>query len=691
MKSQEFLLEIGVEEIPHWMIPGALRDLERGFLAALEDANLCQGVEVTTEATPRRLVLVANGVADRQADREETLKGPPRHVAFDAEGKPTKAAEGFAKRAGVGVEDLEAGGDGRLLAKRLVKGRRTSEILAEALPAVILGIHFPKAMYWRGKAGARFVRPIRSLLALLNGEVVPFAIEGVRSGSSTFGHRRLGAGKIEVSGWEDYKQKLEENFVILSAGERRKRIERGYEEFYPPTTSNVRVRENRELMEAVVYLTEYPTVIQGDFDPRFIGLPDEVLETVMLHHQKYFAVEDENGKLAAHFVAVANLDGDPDGMIRQGHERVLRARFNDAEFFWQADQKRKLSERVEDLKLVTYHAKLGSYYDKTRRNQSLVAALAEVTGGLSQQQYDDARRAAELAKCDLTTEMVGEFPELQGVIGGLYAGVQGESKEVADAIYDHYKPGAAHENLPRGPIGQIVAIADKLHTLGGMFRLGMIPTGSKDPFALRRAAYGIVLIVVRGELPLTISTLCGLAGAGENTAELREFFLERLRHFLREEKGFKYDEVNAVLAAADDDPRDVVARCEAIAKVRPTENFEPLAVSFKRIKNILQQGGGIGRFEDRPVDQSLLESGPETKLFQTFEKLKPQVAEHKGQGDYVSALTAIASLRPAVDLFFDEVLVMAERKDVRRNRLTFLAQLLGEFSIIADFAEIVSA
>ena len=691
MKSQEFLLEIGVEEIPHSMIPGALNDLERGFLGALEDADLRQGVEVTTEATPRRLVLVANGVADRQADREETLKGPPRNVAFDAEGKPTKAAEGFAKRAGLQVEDLETGGDGRLVAKRLVKGRPTSEILAEVLPAVILGIHFPKAMYWTEKTGARFIRPIRSLLALLDGEVVPFEIEGVRSGNRTFGHRRLGAGKIQVSGWEDYKRKLEENFVILSADERSNRIKRGYEEFYPPTTSNVRVRYNPELLEDLVYLTEYPTVIPGDFDPRFLSLPDEVLETVMLHHQKYFAVEDENGKLAAHFVAVANLDGDPDGVIRQGHERVLRARFSDAEFFWQADQKRKLSERVEDLKLVTYHAKLGSYYDKTRRNQSLVAALAEVTGGLSQQQYDDARRAAELAKCDLTTEMVGEFPELQGVIGGLYAGVQGESKEVADAIYDHYKPGAAHENLPRGPIGQIVAIADKLHTLGGMFRLGMIPTGSKDPFALRRAAYGIVLIVVRGELPLTISTLCGLAGAGENTAELREFFLERLRHFLREEKGFKYDEVNAVLAAADDDPQDVVARCDAIARGRQTEDFEPLALSFKRIKNILEQAGGIEQFDGKLVDESLLESGPETKLFQTFEKLRPRVAEHKGRGDYVSALTAIASLRPDVDLFFDEVLVMAERKDVRRNRLTFLAQLLGEFSIIADFAEIVSA
>ena len=688
MKSHEFLLEIGVEEIPHWMIPGALKDLERRFLGALEDADLRQGVEVTTEATPRRLVLVANGVADRQADREETLKGPPRNVAFDAEGKPTKAAEGFAKRAGVGVEDLEAGADGRLVAKRLLEGRRTSEILSETLPKVILGIHFPKTMYWRGKSGARFIRPIRSLLALLNGEVVPFAIEGVRSTNRTFGHRRLGTGEIAVSGAENLREELQAGFVILSPEERRRKIEREAALALP---AGKQVRPNPDLLETLVYLTEYPTPIAGAFDAGYLKLPPEVLETVMLHHQKYFAVEDENGKLAAHFVAVANLDGDPDGVIRQGHERVLRARFNDAEFFWQADQKRKLSERVEDLKLVTFQAKLGSYYDKTRRNQTLVAALAEVTGGLSQQQYDDALRAAELAKCDLTTEMVGEFPELQGIIGGIYAGVQGESNEVADAIYDHYKPEGSHENLPRGPIGQVVAVADKLHTLGGMFRLGMIPSGSKDPFALRRAAYGIVLIIVRGELPLTISTLCGLAGAGDNTAELREFFLERLRHFLREERGFQYDEVNAVLAASDDDPRDVVARCEAIKKVRQTENFEPLAVSFKRIKNILQQAGEIGQFDGKLVDESLLESGPEAELFRTFEELKPQVADHKSQGDYVSALTMIASLRPDVDLFFDEVLVMAEQEEVRRNRLTLLAQLLREFSTIADFAEIVSA
>ena len=404
MKSQEFLLEIGVEEIPHWMIPGALTDLESGFQEALEDANLRQSVEVSSEATPRRLVLVANGVPDRQADREETLKGPPRNVAFDVEGNPTKAAEGFAKRSGLQVEDLETGDDGRLVAKRLVEGRQTSEILAEALPAVILGIHFPRAMYWRAKTGARFIRPIRWLVALLGGQVVEFWLEGVRSGNHTFGHRRLGTGEIVVSGAESLREELRAEFVILSSEERRQNIEREAAAALP---AGKRARPNPDLLETLVYLTEYPTPISGDFDPDYLRLPPEVLETVMLHHQKYFAVEDENGKLAAHFVAVANLDGDPDGVIRQGHERVLRARFSDAQFFWETDQKKRLGERVEDLNQVTFHARLGSYHDKTLRNQTLVKGLAEATGGLSSEEVEQARRAAELAKCDLTTGMVG--------------------------------------------------------------------------------------------------------------------------------------------------------------------------------------------------------------------------------------------------------------------------------------------
>ena len=681
----EFLLEIGTEEIPDWMIPSALADLERRFVEALGKFALQEGVTCATDATPRRLILSAQGIAARQADREETLTGPSKSVAFDASGKPTKAAEGFAKRAGVAVKDLRVGDDGKLMMQRRVEGRPTAEILAEVLPEVILGIYFPKTMYWTGKTGPRFIRPIRWLVALLDGQVVPLEIAGVRSSNRTQGHRRLGETDIEVTGAKELREKLKANSVLVSAGERRARIESGMQTLMP---AGKRVRSNPRLLEILVNITEYPTPVLGSFDKSYLDLPEEVLETVMLHHQKYFALEDEQGRLQPNFVAVANLDGDPDGIIRQGNERVLRARFNDAQFFWSSDQKKKLADRVEKLKAVTFQAKLGSYFDKTQQTMALVEAIAPAdwsAGKLAQ-----ARRAAELAKCDLTTEMVGEFPELQGVVGGLYAKHQGEPQEVAEAIYDHYRPAGADDAIPRNDSGQIVAIADKLSTLGGFFRLGMIPTGSKDPFALRRAAYGIIRTVVEGGHKLPISEMCEKANAGEGAAALREFFVDRLRYYLRDVRGYKYDEVNAVLAASDDDPLDAAERAEAISLARPTPDFEPLATSFKRITNILKQAGGLEQYAAKSVNTNLLEPGAEAALYAAFEQLRPRVAKDKQKGNYARALTAIASARPAVDKFFDDVLVMAGDEKIRENRLAFLALLLKEFSTIADFAEIVS-
>ena len=687
MPAAELLLEVGTEEIPDWMISGAIEDLERRFLNGLKKYNLDSGVRVSTDATPRRLVLVAEGIAERQADRVETLKGPPRSIAYDASGNPTKAAEGFARRTGVLVEQLQVGEDDKLTVERSIEGRPAAEILAEFLPEAIVGIYFPKTMYWTGKAGPRFIRPIRWLVALFNGRVVPFEIAGVRSGKMTCGHRRLGSASIEVSGAADYRSKLADNFVILSAADRRKKIETEIATIVP---AGKRIRPNARLLATLVNITEYPTAILGGFEERYLALPEEVLETVMDHHQKYFAVEDENGRLQPNFVAVANLDGDPDGIIRGGHERVLRARFNDARFFWDADQKQSLAGRIEDLRAVTFQAKLGSYYEKTRRSQELVTALAGALG-LSGEAATHALRAAELAKCDLTTGLVGEFPELQGVVGGLYAKHQGEPEEVADAVYDHYRPAGVDDRIPRTTAGRLVSIADKLGTLGGLFGLGMIPTGSKDPFALRRAAYGIVRILIEGELPLSLPELCRIANAGDGTASLEEFFLDRLRYYLRDVRGHRYDEVNAVISASAEQPRDVAARAEAISKVRPTPNFEPLAVSFKRIENILKQAGGVEKFAAEPVDESLLEDGAETALYAAFQDLKPKVAASKNQGRYEEALHRIASLRGAVDLLFDEVLVMSRDDKIRNNRLAFLANLLKEFSTIADFSEIVSA
>ena len=683
----ECLLEVGTEEIPDRMITPACGHLERNFLEALADADLREGVACEVHATPRRLVLVASNLAERQADKTERLTGPPKKIAFDDKGEPTKAGLGFAKRAGTAIGELEVGDDGRLFVEKKVEGRTTIEILAEALPEVILGVHFPKTMYWTAKTGPRFIRPIRWLLALLDGAVVPFEIAGVASGYRTCGHRRLGVAELDVTGWSDYQDKLRENYVLLLPDDRRKRIEQGIESLLP---EGLQVRRNPRLLEALVYLTEYPTPILGGIEEEYLDLPEEVLETVMQHHQRYFAIEDSAGKLQARFVAVANLDGDPDGIIRQGHERVLRARFNDARFFWEADQKQPLAQRVADLNDVVFHAKLGTYFEKAQRNAKLAEKIAAAVG-LDEVQVTQAKRASELAKGDLTTEMVGEFPELQGVIGGLYAAHQGEPRDVADAVYDHYRPAGADDAIPRARIGMVVALADKLDTLGGFFRVGMIPRGSRDPFALRRAAYGIIRILIEGELQLSLDTLGEWAEPGESRVALSKFFLDRLRYYLRDVRGYRYDEVNAVLAAAADVPLDAAARAEAIAKVRPTPDFEPLAVSFKRIKNILRQAGGVESFSGQTLDVTLLESGAEADLHAAFEKLRPIVTGQKQNGEYAEALTAIASLRPAVDRYFDDVLVMAKDEKVKQNRLTFLAHLLEEFSTIAEFAEIVSA
>jgi glycyl-tRNA synthetase beta chain len=641
--SLPFLLEIGTEEIPDWMIPPALENLRALFVETM-------GADfgATVDATPRRLVLKAAGLPERQADEVKKVAGP-------AVNAPEPAVAGFARKQGVAPADL-AKEDGRYVFSKLIPGRTTHSILADALPGLIPKIYFPKTMYWTGKTGPRFIRPIRWIVALLGDEVVPFEIAGVASGNVTCGHRILGAAKIPVA-IENYEQKLRENFVILSAKERERRIR--------AAVGDVR---DEDLLRTLVYLTEFPTVISGAFEREYLTLPAEVLVTVMKHHQRYFAVH-ENGQLTNRFLAVTNTDADPDGLIRRGNERVLRARFNDAQFFWETDQRKKLADRVADLAHVTFQAKLGSYLEKTER---MIALVKELHG-------DHASiRAAQLSKCDLTTELVKEFTELQGVVGGLYARQQGEPEEVWQAIYDHYKPVSMEDSIPRNPAGELVALADKLDTLRGCFSIGMIPTGSRDPFALRRAAQGVVKILVEGELRLPVGKL--LAG----DAKLEEFVLDRVRYYFKDIRGFKYDEVNAVLASGWDDLVDVEERLKAIQAVRPTEDFEPLAASFKRIQNILKQAqfsGGGSR-----IDAEMLEPGPESDLYKAFQHVRGIVADQS----YRPALESIASLRPKVDLFFDKVLVNAPDAKIRQNRLTLLHTLLAEFSTIADFSEIVT-
>ena len=643
--SLPFLIEIGTEEIPDWMIVPALNQLQDNFQALLDQQAL-GGLVKTVKATPRRLVLRADGLVERQADTEELVSGPPKSAGAGA-------AAGFAKKMGTTPDQLAtqstAKGDYFVFAKR-TQGQATASILARELPALIFKIQWPKSMYWNGKGTQRFIRPIRWTVALLGNAVVPFEIAGVQSGSATAGHRILGKPSVLVT-VNDFDEQLRTNGVILSADERKAKIETEIAALLEG--KGLRIKPDPDLLHTLVYITEFPTPLLGSFDRQFLELPQEVLVTVMRHHQKYFSVQDVNGNLASFFIAVMNTSADPDGLVRHGNERVLRARFNDARFFWQQDQKRKLADRVEDLKNVTFQAKVGSFYEKTQRVVELVKQL----GG-----DKNAQRAALLCKTDLTTDMVKEFTDLQGIVGGLYAKAQGEPEPVWRAIYDHYKPLSMEGEIPVTAEGKILSLADKWDTLVSCFNVGLMPTGSKDPFALRRAAQGVVRIIVEGKIKFQITD--------------SEFFRDRVEYYFRDVRGFAYDEVRACMAAGWTDLIDLEARLQRVQAVRPTPDFEPIAASFKRIKNILKQAEYSN---GEPYREDLLEPGPELALHQEMSRTKNQPLEGR-----------IGPLRPKVDLFFDKVLVNAPDPQIRRNRLALLHSLLQEFSTIADFSEIVT-
>ncbi|HEX7362588.1 MAG TPA: glycine--tRNA ligase subunit beta [Bryobacteraceae bacterium] len=655
----DFLLEIGTEEIPDWMIEPALEDLRSRYQAAFSAFG---GSALMVDATPRRLVLLAKDILEQASDVQSVIPGP-----YISAGP--KAAEGFARKQGTTVDRLaklcDAKGE-RFVVHQLTKGQEAAAALGEKLPEIIAGIHFPKTMCWTGKDGVRFIRPIRWIVALLDEKAVKFEVAGVKSGNLTRGHRILGSkNPIPVTA-ANYIERLRENFVIVNAEERKRRIEGAL---------GADVQRDDELLRTLVYLTEFPTPIRGSFDPSYLELPKEILSTVMRHHQRYFSVVNSDGTLAPQFVAVTNTDGDPDGLIRQGNERVLRARFNDARFFWQVDQQRKLSERVADLAKVTFHVKLGSYAAKNNRVWMLAEELAKAVGA----DAASVQRAAEICKADLTTDMVKEFTDLQGIVGGLYAKAQGESEAVATAIYDHYKPLSMEDSIPRTPEGQILSIADKIDTLRECFQIGLIPTGSKDPFALRRAAQGVVKILFEARLPVELAIYV------QEYAGLAEFMKERAQFYLRDVLGYAYDEVNAVLAAPLGTLADLADRAEAIHYVRPTGDFEPLAASFKRIKNILRQA----QVEQAPLpDAKRLAPGPEEDLYTAFMRVRTEAGE---AGSYRDKLALIASLRPQVDLFFDKILVNDPNPAIRQNRLALLYSLLAEFSSIADFSEIVTS
>jgi glycyl-tRNA synthetase beta chain len=692
----ELLLEIGLEEVPARMIAGAEAELGRRVGELLTRERLWgAGGKVTTYSTPRRLAVLVEDVLPSQADTEEKLTGPSWKVAFK-DGAPTAAAEAFAKKAGVAVAALEkiTNAKGEYVGatvKRL--GRAAAELLAAELPKEVLGLYWAKNMYWRAGKPERFVRPVRWVVALLDSAVVPLEIAGIAAGNASRGHRVLhGATPVILEAANQYREKLRAASVVVDVAERRHIIRKALDAA-TRTVPGARWREDEALIETVVHLTEWPSVVLGDFEPEYLALPEEVLVTVMRDHQKYFAVEGADGKLAPHFLAVLNTRADEDGAetIRHGNARVLRARFKDARFFWDFDQKTPLMGRVESLKTVTFQKELGSYFWKTEANLAVAQRLAEVVKA-DGVQFDEAAllKAVELAKTDLTTELVKEFTELQGVIGGLYARVQGLDERVSLAIYEQYTPASTEDEIPPSIEGQLLGLADRIQTITAMFGIGSAPTGSKDPFALRRAANAIVKIAAESGLPLTLADVVKASGVeGTNREQVAAFLRERLHFFLKDVRGFAYDVVNAVLAAGADDVRDAIARAEALTEVRGSEDFAAISAAFKRIKNILRQAQEKG-FAIQAASGVVL-SAEAQQLADTAAALAPEVALLRQERAYGEALAAIATLRPAVDAFFDKVMVLDPDPAVRGAHLGLIDEVMRGFSGIADFSEIVTA
>jgi glycyl-tRNA synthetase beta chain len=692
----EFLFEIGLEEVPARMIAGAQAELQRRVVAMLERERLIEAGRdkshdnlaggsvimghpaVRSYSTPRRLAVWVGGVAERQADASEELMGPAVKIAFK-DGVPGPAAIAFAKKAGLDVAALKtvSTAKGDYLAAAAVKiGRAAAEVIAEEMPKELAGIYWAKNMVWRAGRPERFVRPVRWMVALLGETVVPVEFGGKTAGRVTRGHRVLANdAEIAIGFPDEYEQALLGAQVIADVEARRERI--------------------RKTLDKVCR-TEWPTVIAGEFEKEYLELPEEVLVTVMRDHQSYFAVESADGKLAAHFLAVLNTETDAKGeaVIRHGNERVLRARFNDARFFWEFDQRVALEDRVHLLEKVTFQKDLGSYAAKSARvlavAERLATRLAERGCVLDGKALVDAVR---LAKTDLTTELVKEFTELQGQVGGLYARAQGYSAAVADAIYHQYLPKSMEDAVPRTVEGAVLALADKVDTIVGMFGLGLEPTGSKDPFALRRAANGVVKILAEAEpaLPLTLGDVVDAASASEAVrVKVEVFFAERLEFYLREAKGQAYDVVKAVLAAGANDVRDAVARAEAVTAVRGSEDFAAVSAAFKRMKNILAQAAEKG---DRFNEVTGVAGTPVAlgKLGSAADKVKIEVSELRRQGEYIAAFRRIATLRPLVDELFEKVMILDPDQHTRLMNLALLSDIVVSTRTIADLSEIVTA
>ena len=689
----ELLFEIGMEEMPARFIRPAMKQMadmakERlGALGLLED-----GAAIKTAGTPRRIALLAKGILESQPDRVETMLGPPVQHAFDKEGNPTKAAQGFAKSQGVTVDELKKipsdKGD-RLGFEKKIEGRPALEVLAELLPAMVEKLHFPKNMRW-GSLQFRFARPIHWFLALFNGEVIPFELANIKSGNTTRGHRFLSPSQIAVSGVDDYLARMKKAFVLAEREERLAEVRRQVDEAADQVGG--RLVPDEDLIQENTDLVEFVAASAGSFDKEFLEVPRPVIISAMRSHQRYFSLEDRAGHLLPNFIAVNNTKPKDLAVVTKGHEKVLRARLADARFFLDEDLKTPLIDRVDDLKVVTYHAKLGSSYEKLERFSALTRVVAgELAPGLAEK----CLRAAQICKCDLVTEMVGEFPDLQGVVGAEYARRNGEDADVAEAIEDHYLPAGADSKLPQGMIGTVVGLADRLDTICGLFGIGEIPSGAGDPYQLRRAAIAVIRIITEKQLTLSLGDMLDAAlgnlapwhdrPAAETKSDILEFFAARFQGLLAEQ-GVPTDVAQAVLAAGLDDLTATKARALALAEVKDSPDFAPLAVGLKRVMNILRKEAAL--VPEGEPDAALMNESAEKDLYAAFQSLESEAAELFAKGDFTGFLKSVAALKTPIDAFFDAVMVMDKDEAVRKNRLALLNRIASLFGQMAQFTHL---
>jgi glycyl-tRNA synthetase beta chain len=685
----ELLFEIGVEELPPGFIRPALEAIDEKAAGALREARL-ECARIRTFGTPRRLALLVEGLAGRQSESAETVFGPPAEAAFDDAGKPTKAAAGFAKRHGVPVSRLKVEKKDKgdyVCVEKTYEGRPAAQVLPGVLLKVLDGITFPKTMKWE-ESQVLFARPVRWLVALLGREILDLSWAGVTAGNVTLGHRFLSPGGFEIESPGDYIDVLGRNHVIADHDERKQLIGAMISEAASAAAGEI--VEDDDLLERVTFEVEYPLAVLGHFDSAFLDMPRDVVVTAMKEHQNFFSVSDGKGGLIPCFIAVANTDSDPRGYIRRGNERVLKARLADALFYWREDNRTGLTAMARGLEKVIWQEDLGTLAEKSERIAGLARAISESTG-LSEPGC--VERTARLAKGDLTSLMVREkeFSSLQGYMGEKYALASGEEPEVSRGIFEHYLPRFADDALPESECGLVVALADKADTLAGCFGVGLVPTGSEDPYALRRQAVGIARILIERDIHISLSAVFERAialygdrlpaGTPELAANLVDFVRQRVEN-LMVDRGYRNDLVASVLDAGIDDPALIMKRIEAVEEFERNEKSGPLMTAFKRAYNITK-GGAEG-----DPDPGLFEEDAERDLYRAYSDLLADYRTYMNEKDFKGALDLLSELSTPIDVFFDEVMVMAEDEKLRANRLKLLNRITGLFLSIANFSKL---